>query len=223
MRSHIIIKINFLAPKCPRCFRHCSRLLNYRLLIPQSRFYCFHSRGEKGKLREVNFLSKATKLENQDSSSGLFGPKAGLRGPAPCCFCIGGGQLVVQRNLIPHQSDGTESQLSDFGWITDAAVFPLCLLKNGVSEVCSIFFTGLWGSDAEIYETVTSISTTGDCSSIFDWKVITPCHSIKGLLGKFWEKILKILEKFERQEWWHPAYGWWGAWEKWLVISQAWI
>ena len=62
-------------------------------------FYCFHSRGEKGKLREVNFLSKAAKLENQDSNSGLFGAKARLRGPVPCCFCIGRG-LLVQRNQI---------------------------------------------------------------------------------------------------------------------------
>lgn len=67
-------------------------------------FYCFHSRGEKGKLRKVNFLSKATKLENQDSNSGFFGPKAGLRGPVPCCFRFGRDQLV-QRNLIPHQTD----------------------------------------------------------------------------------------------------------------------
>ena len=77
-------------------------------------FYCFHSRGEKGKLGEVNFLSKAAKLENQDSNSGLFGAKAGLRGPVSCCFCIGRG-LLVQRNLIPHQTDCTESQLSELG------------------------------------------------------------------------------------------------------------
>lgn len=192
--------------------------VNYSLLIPQSRFSFILGWKET---REVNFCPKPPNWRTRTQAGSSCGPK-GWAGGLACCFRIGGVSWWSKPGSTSERLYWVCSSVT-LGELLMRLCFPCVLLKNGESRVCSIFFTVLWGSDAEIYETVNNISTTGDCSSIFDWKVIIHVILSKDC-GKFWEKF-ENLEKFERQEWWqHPAYGWiWGDWEKWLVISQAWI